>query len=253
MEKYFEVSANGMAFGRFSMEHILPMSVIGLAAVLLFVFRRTIRESGWKNALRYGLAAALVLSEISLQAWFLYSGIWSLQSSLPLGVSDLATLFAAFMLVFRNRLLFSVLYYAGIGSAVLAILIPDFGGYGFPHFRYIEFFAGNGLLIIACLFMIAIERYRPTFASLWGTFLLIHVYAGLIYPFNQAVGANYLYLMSLPEAATLTNYLGPWPWYILTVEAVALIFFLFLYLPFGIVEKDGWKRKRSIYRNTQPD
>ena len=40
-----------------------------------------------------------------------------------------------------------------------------------------------------------------------------------------------------PETASLIDVLGPWPWYILSLEAIALIMCLLLYLPFALSDR----------------
>ncbi|RYL94313.1 TIGR02206 family membrane protein [Sporolactobacillus sp. THM7-4] len=241
MKEYFQMKVDG-AFRLFSIEHLLTLCVIGLLAVFLFTFQKKLRQSEWKNGLRFFLAAALLISEAAIQFWYLYYGNWSVKSSLPLELSDLAVLLAALMLATGNRPLFAFLYFAGVGSSLQAILTPDLGGYRFPHFQYIQFFTAHGLMILACLFMIAVEYYRPTFRSLWITFLLVNVYGVCIFFFDRATGANYLYLMHKPKAASLLDFIGPWPWYIISLEAMTLIVFLLLYVPFGITEKEGRKQ-----------
>jgi hypothetical integral membrane protein (TIGR02206 family) len=53
-------------------------------------------------------------------------------------------------------------------------------------------------------------------------------------PVNRLTGGNYLFLSRKPEGGSLLDLLGPWPWYILSLEAVALLLFTILYLPFVI-------------------
>jgi hypothetical integral membrane protein (TIGR02206 family) len=45
-------------------------------------------------------------------------------------------------------------------------------------------------------------------------------------------GANYGFLRAKPPQASLLDLLGPWPWYILALDALAVVLFTLLYLPF---------------------
>ncbi|RCK13045.1 hypothetical protein DT075_01585 [Bacillus licheniformis] len=71
----------------------------------------------------------------------------------------------------------------------MADMTPDLGRYGFPHFRFFEFFISHGIVVLACLLMIAAERYKPTVRSLWVTFLLVNVYGALIFLINRLLKA----------------------------------------------------------------
>lgn len=225
------------SFQLFSLQHVLTLVLIGLIGIAIFMFRRCLRRFGWERAIRYLFACLLLASEISLQSWYISFHAWSLKSSLPLELSDMAVLLSAIMLFSKSRPLFKFLYFAGLGSSIQAILTPDFGNYSFPHFRFIEFFTAHGLVVLSCLFMIAIEKYRVTLRSLWATFLIINIYGAGIFVFNRWVGANYLYIMRKPKISSLMNYLGPWPWYLLSLEGLVIVIFYVLYAPFWITEK----------------
>jgi uncharacterized membrane protein YwaF len=58
---------------------------------------------------------------------------------------------------------------------------------------------------------------------------------------NLAIGSNYLFTIGKPETASLLDVLGPWPLYLLSMEAVGFVIFFILYLPFII--KDARQKK----------
>jgi hypothetical integral membrane protein (TIGR02206 family) len=49
---------------------------------------------------------------------------------------------------------------------------------------------------------------------------------------NYSLDANYFYLNHKPESASVLDYLGDWPYYIITVQLVIIPLFMLIYLPF---------------------
>lgn len=70
----------------------------------------------------------------------------------------------------------------------------------------------------------------------------LNVYMLFILWLNHKTNGNYLYLAHKPEHISLLSYLGPYPWYILSLEIVAVLLFILLYLPFFRKRKlaDSW-------------
>ena len=60
------------------------------------------------------------------------------------------------------------------------------------------------------------------------------MYAAVVYVVDVAFEKNFLYLRGKPGAPTLLDWMGPWPLYILAVEAMALVLFAALELPFRL-------------------
>ena len=73
-----------------------------------------------------------------------------------------------------------------------------------------------------------------TLKSLWKCFWITNGYMVIMALFNLLVGGNYLFICHKPPTPSLIDALGPWPWYVLSLEGVGLAFFFIYYLPFGI-------------------
>jgi hypothetical integral membrane protein (TIGR02206 family) len=141
------------------------------------------------------------------------------------------------MLITGNDLIYEFSYFLGIAGATQALLTPDAGIYGFPHFRFLQSIISHGSIVTAAIYMTAVEGYRPYWRSLlrmavWGNIYMVVI--GLV---NWVLGSNYLFIAHKPETASLIDVLGPWPWYILSLEALAAVLFLLLYLPYAISDR----------------
>lgn len=206
--------------------HLLTLIILfGLMFVL--VINRNVLTP-YRRSIYMSVGVCLILSRISLDIWYITTGSWNVQTSLPLELCSIASLLSAIMLFTRSKWLFEVLFFIAIGGALQALLTPELA-YGFPHFRYVQFFFDHFLLMIAPLLLTLFERYTLTFRSLIRSFFFLNVLALVVAIINLLLNANYMFLMEKPSTRSLLDLLGPHPYYLLAVEGVAFIIFLILY------------------------
>jgi len=136
------------------------------------------------------------------------------------------------MLITRSYRLYEICYFWGLAGATQALITPDVGRYGFPHFRFFQCFVSHGLIVTAVLFMTFVEGMRPGLGSLLRALLALNLYAAFIGMVNLLLKANYGFVCRKPDDPSLIDVLGPWPWYLLSLEAAALIGLFLVYLPF---------------------
>jgi hypothetical integral membrane protein (TIGR02206 family) len=231
MEKYFAADYTGAPFVLFGLPHLAFLAVLALACVLVFLFRNRFTPRQ-KTGLRWFLAVWLVMNELTYHAWNIYYGLWSVQYQLPLHICSVMVFASAFMLVTRNAAIYEFCYFLGIGAAMQALITPDAGIYGFPHIRFFQTMIAHGLIVFSAVYMTAVEGFRPYPKSLLRVFVGMNLYLAAVYVVNSLIGSNYLYIMGKPATASLIDYLGPWPWYILSLETIGIAICLLLYLPF---------------------
>lgn len=225
-------SESGYPFSMFSLQHLIPLGVIALLVVLLYRYRMTLRQAVWKRTVRYGLGAVLFLFEAALYGWYFYYGQFTLEQSLPLQLCSISYLLSILILFFPRYRLYEFLYFAGVGGALQALLTPAAILSGYPHFTYFYFFVGHGAIVWIALYMTWVYEYRPTWGSIWRVLLMLNILLAVVIPVNRITGGNYLFVAEKPAGDTLLNFLGPWPWYLLSLEGVAFLLFTLLYLPF---------------------
>ena len=112
----------------------------------------------------------------------------------------------------------------------MALLTPNLNE-PFPSFSTVEFFVTHGLTVMSVLYLVWSGQARPRKWSVVRAMIGINVVALIDGPIDYFFRTDYFFLRAKPADPSLLDYLGPWPWYILSTEGVALILFLLLYLP----------------------
>jgi hypothetical integral membrane protein (TIGR02206 family) len=235
MERYFQENGND-TFILFSLTHLLTLVSLILIVVLIFLYRKQLRLPSFNRTFRIGLAVILILSEISLHGWLWRIDAWRIQHSLPLHLSSISLLLSAVLLITKSYRLFEFTFFAGVGSALQAMITPDISAYTFPHFRYVHFFISHGGIVVANLFIVFVEGFKPTAKSVWKAFLYLNLYTCIVFLLNFFLKGNYMYISEKPVNPSLLDYLGPWPYYLIPLEVITLATFWLLYLPFGLYQ-----------------
>jgi hypothetical integral membrane protein (TIGR02206 family) len=239
MSQYFAFDYTGAPFVLFGTWHLVALLVIALLNVGVLGFRNTSEKT--RTAVRWTMAIVLWADEASWHIWNLYWGHWTVRTMLPLHICSILIWLAGFMLIFKIYRIYDFVYFIGIGGALQALLTPDAGIYGFPHYRIFQTMISHGLLITSGIYMTTVEGFRPTWKSFWRVVIGLNIYAIIIFPINMLLGTDFLYINGKPSTPSLLDLLPPWPYYLIAMELIGIIVFLILYLPFII--KD-WRAKQ---------
>jgi hypothetical integral membrane protein (TIGR02206 family) len=240
MSQYFAWNYQGAPFVLFGIWHLVALLVIVLINIGLLGFRRASAQA--RTIVRWSMAILLWLDEASWHIWNVYWGYWTV-AQLPLHICSLLIWLAGFMLIYKNYRIYEFAYFIGIGGAMQALLTPDAGIYGFPHYRIFQTMISHGLLLTSAIYMTTVEGFRPTWKSFWRVVAGLNIYAIVIFPVNLLLGTDFLYINSKPVTASLLDALPRWPYYLVFMELIGLVIFLLLYLPFII--RDARRRANA--------
>ncbi|GAB4467378.1 MAG: TIGR02206 family membrane protein [Anaerolineae bacterium] len=245
MSNFWSRDFTGAPFELFGPSHLAALAVILLINAALFFWQNPSETA--RRRFRYGLAALLIVDEAILHLWYITNGLWSVQTMLPFHLCAVLVYASSIMLITKSRTIYEVCYFLGIAGAVQAVLTPDLGVYNFPSWRYFSVFISHGSIITAAIYMTVIEGFRPTWRSALRTWVILHLYAIPVFLINLVIGSNYLFINRPPDTPSLIDVLvaviGPWPWYLIGLEAIAIVLFVVVYLPFAI--KD-WRTTPAV-------
>lgn len=236
MTQFFAKDYTGGAFELFGSAHLVALALVLLINLVIVASRKRFTDLG-KKRFRFGLAALLVINELAFHLWNYSIGQWTIQTMLPLHLCSVLVWVSAYMLLARSYSIYEFAYFLGIGGAIQALLTPDAGIYGFPHFRFFQTIISHGAIVTAAIYMTLVEGYRPYWSSLVRVAIWGNIYMAAVGIVNWLVGSNYLFIARKPDTASLIDMLGPWPWYILSLEVVAILMCLALYLPYVLRDR----------------
>jgi hypothetical integral membrane protein (TIGR02206 family) len=213
----------------FGLVHLLILAAVPLLAALLAAFHRNHPSSS--RTLRIILAVLLFLSSALNYGYQALHGERMFPDHLPLDLCDVSLYLLIVALLTLKPALFDLAYYYALAGATMSLLTPNLTDTT-PAILTVQFFADHGLMVVSVLYMVWSRQARPRPGSIAWAMLAVNIYAAFAFTFDTVFNTDYMFLRAKPDTVSLLTFLGPWPWYILATEPVALALFLLLYLPF---------------------
>ena len=229
------------------LDHKAVLALTVAAALALVYGGGVIRRIRDDRAIRYG--AASVLAVIGGMAWVrnVAEGV----IVFPLHLCDVALVTMLWALIRpKDRLVAELTFYWSLAGSTQALLTPDLA-HPFPSFRWISFFLLHLGLILGAIYLAVREHLTLRPASVGRAWFATNVYAAVAGLLNWQLGANFGFLARKPANPSILDYLGPWPYYILACEGIALALFTLCYGFARFVEhraQDDPRDKRATER-----
>jgi hypothetical integral membrane protein (TIGR02206 family) len=223
-------------FHLFGAAHCLILAAILLVPAALAVFERRVLLG--KKWLRICFGIVMVADAAAWYSFLAVIGQPIFPGKLPLELCDASFFLVAIVLLTGSRALFDVAYYWALAGTSMALLTPNLIGH-FPSISTAQFFIWHGLVVSGTLYLIWSGEMRPRPGSVLRAMVALNLIAVLDGVFDAVFKTDYMYLGAKPQNVSLLSYMGPWPWYVLTAEPVALGLFLLLYWPFRRRGREG--------------
>lgn len=215
-----------------------------LAIVLLIMTGKRLSET---DNLKFSKIIGIVLLTRVLvyHSYMMITGVWTLESSLPLQMCGITSILAGIVLIWRNQFAYEILFYWGITGAFHSFLSPEFTT-GINGYLFFDYYLSHGGIMFSALYLTIIAGMRPRKWSWFKIFLFTQLVLPTIGSVNYLLDANYMYLSEAPIANNPFIFTREWPWYILGLEFAAILHYIFIYIPVGI----EYKRKQTVVQLT---
>ena len=228
----------GNNFQLFGAAHIFILAaVVALGAALALLQGRFLHQN---MGLRMGLGILLLADGVGWYSYLAAMGQHVFPWQLPLELCNVVLYLLGIVLVTGSEGVFDVAYYWALGGSTMALLTPNLWEH-FPSVSTVQFFVAHGLVVSATLYLVWSGLMRPRRGSVLRAMIAVNLLALFDGIFDAVFKTDYMYLRFKPQNVSLLSYLGPWPWYVLAAEPVALALFLLLYWPF-------WRKRRGATR-----
>jgi hypothetical integral membrane protein (TIGR02206 family) len=145
----------------------------------------------------------------------------------PLQLCDMAIFVAAYALLSLNRLAAEIVYFWAGAGTLIAMLMPDLAA-GFPSWEFVFFFGLHAAVLVSAAVLTFGFGLRPRRRAALRVLGWTNVYALGVGLVNVGTGSNFMYLRAKPQQASVLDWMGPWPFYLLGAELFALVLFLAL-------------------------
>jgi hypothetical integral membrane protein (TIGR02206 family) len=226
----------------FGTQHLLSLLFFILFGIALIRWARRQHEE-----LRFRIAHYFAWSIAATVVFWttikIYIRGFDVEEDLPLHLCNFMALLLPVFTATRKYVYYEILLFWILAGTTHAVITPDLQN-GFPNYVYIKYWYVHAGLIIFILYATLALGFRPTLKSAFRSFIALQGYIVLMFGLNALFGSNYFYTYGKPDIPSALDYLGSYPYYILTVELIMIPYFLLIYLPFHLT------RKREVVTQT---
>ena len=227
-------------FEPFTLPHWVALGATVVAAIYMVRLNRSPSVSPRRKHRANVILGITLVTAVTLDpvlTWVRYGDEPALASrltrenSLPLYLCDVVSLVLAWALIMRRQRWAEIGYLWGMAGTVQGLITPTlYWGWGHPE--YYAFFAQHGGVPVAALALAFGTELKPQAGAFRRAVLWSWVYIVVVFGLNYLLKANYGFLNGKPEVPTLFDHMGPYPWYLLTLQAIAFSLYLLLLIPF---------------------
>jgi hypothetical integral membrane protein (TIGR02206 family) len=228
---FFLLQSSFEAFG--PAHNLAILATFALTAAFTWHARRT--SNGRSLVLiRRVLAALLILAVFLDPVLVLIRYGWNAtgwelvaHGALPFHLCDIVSIFLALALVNGNQRLAEIGFLWGISATLQALFMPTLT-LGPSEVEFYVFFLQHGGAPMAAVLLVWGLGITPQPGALRRAICWSIGYIVVVMALNALLGQNYGFLNAKPPIASLFDLLGPWPYYLIGLQAVAYTLYALL-------------------------
>lgn len=216
-------------FTPFTLQHLVLIFILIAFGFLLIKWAKKQSE---QVQIRTGNIITITISLFVIVGVILktFSSDFDIQENLPLHLCSFLGLIIPIVSFKRKYLHYEIIFFLVLAGTLQSLITPS--SYSFLNFEFFRYWAVHAGLVIFMMYATFVYKMRPTLKSVWKSYFGFQVYMIIMFIINYFLGSNYFYTNRKPDAASMLDLFGDWPYYVLIVNLIVIPFFLLIYLPF---------------------
>lgn len=221
--------------GGVSLLQIGSLALAFLGPVVLWAMHRRRPHPVLERTFARGIAGLLVAVAVAMLVQKGGDGTLTWREALPMQLCDWALVAVVVALLGRSQTGFELGYFWGLCGTLQALFTPAIGR-DLEWWRQAAFFLDHALIVAGVLFLLLVPKMRPQ--GLRRVVVWSEVYLVTALAVNALTGGNYGFLSHRTEQASMLDFFSETRWlYVAEINAVALVFFAAIGLPWRLVRR----------------
>ena len=222
-------------FHAFGQAHFIPLGLVALIGLSVILFANNKLDQDRQYQLIFYLSLIPCLGYAFNVIFPLIEGDFNVKDDLPIHLCRFLAVTSPLVIKYRNRYWIGIFYFWILAGTLNANITPDVE-FAFPHWTYFNYWMVHSFLIIIPIYYVAVLKLKISFKDLKNAFWMANAFLIFTLIVNVILGSNYMYSLNKPVSASILDYMGPWPVYLLVGQLLALVLFLILYIPFALAK-----------------
>ncbi|MEP7195336.1 MAG: TIGR02206 family membrane protein [Saprospiraceae bacterium] len=232
----FELDINKISpFQSFSPAHYIPILAFTLIFLVFLIYTKRC-DPELQHKLAIGYASILATSILFWMLFKVFNKHFDIKEDLPFHLCNLLPFLAPISIYYRSRWFFGILYFFILAGTLQSIITPDLKE-GFPHYIYFRYWLIHCGLIGLVVYILVVLKWKVYLVDIKNALIAANIYLCFSLIINYLTGGNYFFTMQKPSVPTLLDYLGPWPWYLISGQLLMAFLFLLYYIPIYYINK----------------
>lgn len=222
-------------FTRYQAEHITLLVSFVVGAILLIRWLSNKSEDQQRKVM-LGISILLASAQLLKIPLNLYTDTFDQTKDIPLHLCNFLPFIMIWIYSTKSKLVWSTSFFWVILGVSQANFTPSVE-FSLFHYDAIRYWLVHLGLVLLALYPAIQWNWSVELKDVGRTFIALNLIAVFVYGLNLMLGSNYMYVMGKPPGTTFFSLLPEWPYYILILEIIIIVWSLMLLGIFKLVEK----------------